>query len=317
MTTPTFQIVTDSSCDLSDAFLEGKNVHVVPFYVSFDDSIEYKEKVDLSLDDFYKRVIDNPTVFPKTSLPSVQDFYSAFVPYVEKGLPVICICISTKFSGSYNSARLAAEMIEDEYPDAKIAVIDSMVNTVLQGLVVLEATRMLDNRVDFDTAVASLNSIKETGRIIFTVGNTDYLRHGGRIGKLAGIATATLGIKPLILLQNGEIYPAGITRNRKRALNKMLEFTKDYFTKLNDDIRNYTFIIGYGDDLEEAENVRKELMSTIELPDYSPSVPLNKIGAAIAVHTGPYAIGIAFLRKYDAPAMQAATTATKLVTNTN
>jgi len=192
-----------------------------------------------------------------------------------------------------------------------------MVNTVLQGLVVLEATRMLDNRVDFDTAVASLNSIKETGRIIFTVGNTDYLRHGGRIGKLAGIATATLGIKPLILLQNGEIYPAGITRNRKRALNKMLEFTKDYFAKLNDDIRNYTFIIGYGDDLEEAENVRKELISTIELPDYSPSVPLNKIGAAIAVHTGPYAIGIAFLRKYDAPAMQAATTATKLVTNTN
>ena len=96
-------------------------------------------------------------------------------------------------------------MVKDEYPEARITVIDSTVNTVLQGLFVLEACRMRDMGLDYEEIIERILPIRETGRIFFTIGSIDYLRHGGRIGKLAGIAAGALGIKPMITLKEGEI----------------------------------------------------------------------------------------------------------------
>ena len=131
-----FQIISDSSCDLSPEVVRENNIHVVPFYVSPDGGQYYKEGVE--------QLVDHPGVFPKSSMPSVQDYINAFTPYVEQGIPVVCVCITTKFSGSYNSATNAAELVKEDLPDAKIAVINSMVNTVLQGLFTLERVRMRD-----------------------------------------------------------------------------------------------------------------------------------------------------------------------------
>ena len=83
-------------------------------------------------------------------------------------------------------------MVKDEYPEARITVIDSRVNTVLQGLNVLEACRMRDMGLDYEEIIERILPIRETGRIFFTIGSIDYLRHGGRIGKLAGIAAGAL-----------------------------------------------------------------------------------------------------------------------------
>ena len=93
-------------------------------------------------------MVDHPDVFPKSSMPSVDDFYQTFVKSAKENIPVICICITTKFSGSLQSATVAKEMVKDEYPEARITVIDSTVNTVLQGLFVLEACRMRDMGLD-------------------------------------------------------------------------------------------------------------------------------------------------------------------------
>lgn len=84
-------------------------------------------------------MIDNPKVFPKTSMPSVQDYLDVFEPIIKNRDDIICICITTKFSGSYNSAMNAKNMLLDDYPDAKIEIIDATVNTVLQGMLVEEA----------------------------------------------------------------------------------------------------------------------------------------------------------------------------------
>lgn len=302
-----FKIISDGSCDLPKDLVEEKNIHVVPFYVSFDDTNEFKEGVDISVRDFYDRMVDCPNKFPKSSLPSVQDYLDAFVQYAQKDIPIICICITSKFSGSFNAATLAAELLHETYKNAKITVIDSAVNTVLQGLFVLEAARMQENRVSYEDAVEKLNSIKDTGRIIFTIGTIDYLRHGGRIGKLAGFAASALGIKPLILLRNGEIYSAGIARNRNKAKQRVLDFVKEHFDSIHDSFENYIFNIGYGYDIEEAKDFRLALNELLtNNSTTAPTVELRQIGAAIAVHTGPYALGISFIRKYDAPALAAA-----------
>ena len=103
---------------------------------------------------------------------------------------MICICITTKFSGSMQSATTARDMILEEYPKARITVIDAEINTVLQGLYVLEACRLRDLGWEYDRMVERLLAIRESGRIFFTIGNIDYLKHGGRIGKVMGIAEA-------------------------------------------------------------------------------------------------------------------------------
>ena len=220
------QIISDGSLDLSQELTKEKDIEVVPFYVSFDSETYQKEMVEVGVREFYQEMVDHPTVFPKTSMPSVHDYYEVFEKYAKEQLPVICICITRKFSGSLQSATTAKDMILEEYPDAQITVIDSTVNTVLQGLYVLEACRLRDMGLEYQQIVDALLPIRETGRIFFTIGSIDYLKHGGRIGKLAGIAASALKIKPLITLKEGEIFNSGITRNRLKSMKKVVDMTR-------------------------------------------------------------------------------------------
>ena len=232
------QIVSDGSLDLPQELTEEKDIEVVPFYVSFDSETYKKEVVEIGIRDFYQEMVDHPDVFPKSSMPSVDDFYHVFEKSAKENIPVICICITKKFSGSLQSATVAKGMIEEKYPQAKITVIDSTVNTVLQGLFVLEACRLRDMGMDYEEIVDKILPIRETGRILFTVGSIDYLQHGGRIGKLAGIAAGALGIKPMITLKEGEIFSSGLARGRIRSMKKVVDMTEEY---LDDGI----FIEGY------------------------------------------------------------------------
>ena len=113
-----FQIISDSSCDLPPELAREKNIRVVPFYVSFDDKTYLKEVEEVGVREFYQRMVDNPGVYPKSSLPGIQDYYDAFEPYVKEGIPVFCICITTKFSGSMQSALSARGLIGKISPGA-------------------------------------------------------------------------------------------------------------------------------------------------------------------------------------------------------
>ena len=132
-----FHIISDGSCDLPSELVQKKNITVVPFYVSFDDEHYLKENAEISIRDFYQQMVDRKGVYPKSSMPSIQDYEEVFRPFAEMGMPVICICITTKFSGSMQSALNARSLILEKYPQAQITVIDATINTVLQGQYVL------------------------------------------------------------------------------------------------------------------------------------------------------------------------------------
>ncbi len=244
-------------------------------------------------------MIDNPKVFPKTSMPSIQDYIDVFEPIIKNEEDVICICITTKFSGSYNSAMNAKNMLLDKYPDAKIEIIDATVNTVLQGMLVEEAVVKKNTGATFEETVKYVNLVKETGRIFFTINGMDYLVHGGRVGKLSGIAAGALGIKPLILLKEGEIFNNGLTRGRKKSKQKIVEQIISYFKDNELDINEYRFCIGFGYDKEEAIEFKEQFIKSLEQlsASFNDEIPIRQIGATIGVHTGPHPLGVGLLKK--------------------
>lgn len=293
------QIISDGSLDLARELTEKKDIKVVPFYVSFDSETYLKEIEELDIRAFYQQMVDHPDVFPKTSMPSVDDYYQVFEPLAKDGVPMICICITTKFSGSMQSANTARDMILEEYPGAQLTVIDATVNTVLQGLYVLEACRLRDMGWEYDRIVERILEIRESGRIFFTIGNIDYLKHGGRIGKLAGLAGSALKLKPLITLKEGEIFSSGISRSRQKSMLKVIDMLKAYLDEREAKPGEYSFAIGFGYDYEEACRFKEMLKELVRERLGIEDIGIYQIGAAIGVHTGPYPIGVGIIKRAD------------------
>ncbi len=295
-----YHIISDGSCDLPKELAAEKDITVVPFYVSFDDEHYLKENVEIGIRDFYQQMVDRKGVYPKSSMPSTQDYVDAFTPYAQQGTPVICICITTKFSGSMQSALNARAIVGETWPEAEITVIDATINTVLQGLYVLEAVKLRDSGMGYRECVARLEEIKSTGRIFFTVGDMEYLKHGGRIGKVSAVAGSVLGIRPVITLKEGEIFPSGIGRGRKRTTEKAISLLLDYLEENGRAMGRYSIAIGFGYDYEEAVAFRERALEVLRGQGYDVGegdIPIYQIGATISVHTGPYPLGFGIIEK--------------------
>ena len=290
-----YKIVSDSACDLSKEYLEKHDVTIVPLSVSFDGETYYRDGVDITRDECYQRMVDDPKLFPKTSLPSVESYAHVFRSFVEQGFPVVCFSITTLFSGSYNSAINAKSLVLEDYPDANICVIDSKQNTVTQALLIDQFVRMLEDGLSFEQAMSKLDALMASARIFFTVGSLDYLKMGGRIGKVATAATGKLGVKPVIIMKDGDIGLGGIGRNRNKLKASVLQVAKKYLDENGKD--NFIVSVGYGYDKEEGSQFMKEVESTLDVKlDFETNVA---IGIVSAVHTGPYPIGLGVIRKYE------------------
>ena len=291
-----FEIISDGACDLADETVSKLGIRVVPFYVAYDEQTYLKEKVDFAVQDFYQKLIDHPGVFPKTSMPTAEDYMNEFQKVYDLGKDILCITISKKFSGSLNSALMAKDMFLDEHPDARIEVLDSILLSCPQGLLIREIVRMKEDGLDLDEVLVRAEELKKTGRCYFTINGLSYLQHGGRIGKLTAVVGNIFKVTPLIIAKDGEIQSGGIALSRKRAIMKIFDKFAGIIKKYNLNIEDYLIEVGYGYSLEEG----KELAAKFEEIFHKKIELFDQIGATISVHTGPYPIGIAFIRKYDA-----------------
>ena len=294
-----FKVISDTACDLSKSFTETQNIELVPLYVTFDGDKYYKEQIDITDDEFYRQMIEEGA-YPKSSLPTIQDFIDAFMPSVTENVPIICVCISTLFSGSYNSATNAKNQILEDYPDSKITIFNSMQNSSSMALFVHEAVRMSRDNVDYEDSVKVLTKMTDLGRIYFTVGSLEYLQNGGRIGKLARLISGKLSILPVIVLKNGELNIGGISRTRKKAKASIIECCKKHFSDNNLSYNDYLFNVDSGCNFEERDEYRQVVEDTfnIKCVESTETFP-TRIGVATACHTGPYALGIGIMPKYE------------------
>ena len=295
-----FCVISDGSCDLPEDIVKKKEIDIVHFLVSFDGNQYKKEGVEIELSEFYQRMVDDPNTYPMTAAPSPQDFYTLFERRAKEGSDILCVCISTKLSSSLQSALIAKEMLKDTYPDIRVEVLNSLSCTLMQGAYLLEVCRLRDKGCTLDETIAVMQKLIKSGRILFTVGNLDYLYHGGRIGKVTAVAGTFLNVKPLITLEDGEIHSSGIKRGRKSSLNGVIDLLISYLKEYCCTPDDCTILIGYCHNIKEAESFRDMTMERLKniFGAISP-LPLCRIGATIGVHAGPYSIGYGIIQRSD------------------
>ncbi|PHV71671.1 EDD domain protein [Sporanaerobium hydrogeniformans] len=285
-------LLSDSSCDLPELLVKEYNVQIIPFYVSFDQTTYYKEITELTIPDFYAK-LRKEKIFPKTSLPAINDYVETFKPLVAAGKSIICVNLSAHFSGSHNAALNARELILENYPNAQIAIINSLNATAGQGLLVQEIGRMIADGLPFDTIVQTAEKLRESARIFFFVESLDYLEHGGRIGKAAALLGSMLNVKPLIYLQDGLLFPGGKVRGIKKAMAKLIEDTAKYIAGQPE---AFHIAFAHADNLKYAEQLAKDLSSALGVTFNN---PYTLIGTTIGVNTGPDVGGICLIKKYE------------------
>ena len=290
-----YKIINDGSCDISFDEALKLDIDIIPFSIQFKTDEYKKEGIDIEVRQFYKDLVDNPNIFPKSSLPSVNDYVDIFKKYAKLNIDIICLCITSKFSGSYNAAINARNIVLEEYKDVKITVIDTTVNTVLQGLVVKEAVRLKRNGYNYDDLVKAINTHLESGRIFFTIKGLSYLKNGGRIGKVSSIIGDFLKISPIITLKDGEIFSSGVAISRVRSLAKVKNLVANYLNEVKANKDDYVLAVGYGYDVEEAKIFYEEIKKIAS----GYQIDFAQIGSTIAVHTGPYPLGVGILKRLD------------------
>ncbi|MEY8316125.1 DegV family protein [Oscillospiraceae bacterium 50-58] len=296
-----FHIISDSSCDLGRERLNRLGIGMVSYYVGFEDEPYYREERDIPTHRFYQMMADRPGVFPKTSMPTVEDYLDAFRPLAAQGKPILCICLNAAFSGSCQSALNAAAELREEFPGAQIQVVDSTLATVLQGMFVEEAAALRDAGCTLEETVDALKLLPATGRIFFTTSDLDYLRHGGRIGRAAAATGALLKVKPLIGYKDAGLVSDGIAQGRKKSLVRVRELFFRHLKQQEIDLDRYRLATGFGLDREEHAAFAQTIYDgLLELGYDRPEVLRPyQIGVTIGVHTGPTPIGVGLIRRAD------------------
>lgn len=287
-----YQIISDSSCDIPPELLQSYKVGIVPYYASFDTMNYYKEYIELTPDIFYEKISDS-AVFPKTSLPPIQDYIDVFEPYLKQDMDVVCMCLSSKFSGSFQSAVNAKMILEETYPDHRIEIFDTRSATGGQGLMVYEATHMRDAGLTLDELLSTLTALRNTSKINFTVDSLEHLQKGGRVGKASALAGTILNIKPIIVVSDGELVPENKVRGHKKALRTIMDMTRNDIGENKDDYR--VVIIRAAKEREEAALA---LGAELREEGFDVMDGAWMVGVTIGTHAGPTAIGICYMKKF-------------------
>ncbi len=286
-----YKIFSDSACDLPLVYKKEYDIGIVPYSVSFGDEKYYKEILELTPTDFYEK-ITSEHIFPKTSLPSIQEYIDAFEPALQSGKDVICLCLSKKFSGSYQSALNAKNILSEDYTNRTIEIIDSKQATGGQGLLLYEMAQMQLAGYSLKQLAAEAKKLRDTAKINFTVESLDYLQKGGRIGKAGALAGAILNIKPIIEMADGELHPAGKIRGFKKAMKAIMDMTEK---EIGAEAEKYRICIISAQKMENAFLLKEALQQHKKYDILD--IPFQ-VGVTIGAHAGPTALGICYIKKY-------------------
>ena len=275
------KVVTDSTSDLPKDMAERLGVTVVAQNVHFGTET-YKDNVTITPDDFYRMLGEGPEP-PKTSQASPGDFKEVYDRLGADADGIVSIHVSSRMSGTCNSALQAAEVTSAACP---VAVVDSTQASMGLGLVAAAAAEAANAGAGHDEVAAAANEAIQRAQCICLFETLEYLEKGGRIGKAQAMIGSVLKIKPMIIIRDGEVTPLGKARTFPKALDKMKQTARD-FGPLE------TLAIMHSTTPEAAEAVADDLGDL--LPEGAEPY-VARFGSALGVYTGPGAIGIALLR---------------------
>jgi DegV family protein with EDD domain len=215
------KIVTDSTCNLSPEQLQRYDIRVAPISIQFGTET-YEEDIDMDRDLFYRK-IDEMGIIPTTSQPSPGRFADYYRELTDQGHSILSITITSKHSGTYQSAILAKDMV----PEADVEVFDSLTISLGTGYMVLEAARAAEAGQSRENILKRLAEIRDNMGFFFTPATLKYLRMSGRVGRLKTAFASLLDVKPIIILEDGLLEARENVRTRSKAINRLLELTEE------------------------------------------------------------------------------------------
>jgi len=288
-----FQLISDSGCDFTKAETQKHNIDIIPFYVTLDGETYLKEGVDITKEEYFSRLKNDKSLFPKTAQPSPQDYVDIYTPHLQAGRDIISLTISSKLSGTYNSATLAANMLKEDYPNRKIIVIDSLNCAIGQGLILKEMIRMRDAGFSITKTARLCDEVKQHVKIYFSLDTLEYLKKGGRVGPTTALVGGILGLRPILHIVDGAVEQLDSVRGRNRVLALIEEGLVE---ALKDEIQDINLCVGHILREEDATKFQSSLENSLGTKITSPVV---EVGATIGTHAGPGAVAIAYCKKYE------------------
>ena len=273
-------IITDSTCDLGAEELQRLQVEAVPLHVNFKGKT-WQDWAEISPADIIAGVKGGADL-PSTSQPSPAEFAAAYERAVAAGAEeILVITISSKISGTLQSANIAAENA-----GVPVTVFDSMAASLGHGEMARVASRMRGAGSSLSDIVAAISKVRDTNFLVFTVGTLEFLQKNGRIGRASAFLGGLLNVKPLLTLDNGLVGPLTRARGLKKAQQEMVDRFKAYVaTQPGPVVLNLIHV----QDAAAAEGLRAAIDAagvSYEFGGY------HEIGAVIASHTGPNTFGI-------------------------
>lgn len=285
-----YEIMTDSCCDLPYEYISEKQIPYVSLTCSFEGA-EYRDDFGESLNykDFYEGMRRGE--IPKTSQPNAEAFYKVFSDILKQGRDIIYICVSSGLSGTYNSANIAKGMIEEEYADAKVKIVDILTASLGQGLMVIKAIEMKEQGASFDEVVQYLEKSKYNLNTYITVDDLNHLKRGGRISSAAAMLGIVLHIKPVLTINNeGKVLPVLKVKGRKNAISKLAEIVALKIENPSEEVIS----ICHGDVEMEAEKLKELILKEVKVKD----VLINYVGPVVGTYGGPGALAVFFMGQH-------------------
>jgi DegV family protein with EDD domain len=275
------KIVTDSSADLPDQLVEELGIAVVPLYVRFGEEV-YRDRVNITEEQFYQR-LENDPVHPTTVQPGPQDFLEVYQKLAPEADGIVSIHISSKLSGTCNSALMAKDMMEGGCP---VEVVDSNAVTMGLGLIVIAAAQMAKAGESMDKIAEEVKKAIPQIHLLAMFDTLKYLLLGGRIGKAKALLGSILNVKPIVSLKDGEVVPAGQARNRAKGMDRLFDFVKSAA-----DIQDLAVV--YNTMPDEAQTLAERIGSVFD----KEKIVIARVGPALGVHMGPGMLIVAFRGK--------------------
>ena len=269
-------IITDSSSDLTDDILSKYNIKSAPFRIIYRDN-EYEDRISITPDQVYSNLTNE---IPTTSLPNISRIEEILSSLENEGYThVIAINISSGLSGTSNSIRLILE----NHANLKSFVFDTKTLSMAQGAIVIEAAKLIEAGKSFEEIVSILPKLREKVHVYFTLNTLEYLKKGGRIGRVAGTIGEILNLKPIIYVCDEGVYTTHAKlRGRKQALSKLVQTLDEYLVKTK---CNVWIVEG---DAKEESNLLFNLLK--DNPQVN-KLDITTLGPALGVHTGPGLLG--------------------------
>jgi len=278
------KLFTDSTSDLTPELRSRYDIQVVPLYVVFGEKA-YRDGIDITPSELYRMVGENGNL-PKTAAPSPGDFATAFEPFIEADYDILYIGLSSEISSTVQSAHIAAE----QFPEGRIAVVDSLNLCTGIGLQVILAARLLDEGKSMPEVVEILLRKRKDVEAAFVIDTLDYLHMGGRCSSTQAFIGNILKIRPIVTVADGKMsMTARIRGKREKALRQLVD---NALVHANQMVPSLVFV-AHSFAKDEAEFIKGELLAHPAIEE----VYITEAGCVISSHCGPQTAGLFYLRQ--------------------